>query len=234
MTSHKSLHFLLGVLLAVTITGSPCLAAEIPQEFLERLKSEEFKIREEAQNGLLTWARIDPGSRVEHVLEQARSAQDPEVRQRTHNVLRALAMDDYLKAGEGFVGIQMNAIRAEVPGEEGGAREVIVINRVLRDTPAREAGLRVGDMIVSVNGEKLAVDGALASFQDTIRALKPATKTTFGIIRNGDLVEVELTLGRRPPEQQARFFGQGMPDMNELAKLDQERFFREWLENLDN
>jgi len=211
-----------------------CAAENIPDEFLRDLKSEEFKVREEAEMRLRDWSRQDPKSRVYHVLDQARNAPDPEVRQRSHNVLYALAMDDYLNDGEGFIGIQMNAIRAEVPGEDGNPREVIIITRVLRDTPAREAGLRVGDMIASVNGENLAAQGALLSFQNTIRAIKPGTEARFGIIRDGELIELDLTLGRRPPEQQARFFGQPMPDMNELAKREQDRFFKEWLQNLEN
>ncbi|MFU8893357.1 MAG: PDZ domain-containing protein [Luteolibacter sp.] len=206
----------------------------IPDPLLLDLKSDEFKIREEAQKALLEWCRQDPGVRARQALDQARNAPDPEIRQRSHNVLHALAMDEYLKAGEGFIGIQMNAIRAEVPGEGNEAREVIVITRVLRDTPAREAGLRVGDMIASVNGKNLAAQDALESFQNTIRALQPGTPAKFGVIRDGELMVVELTLGRRPPEQQARFFGQAMPDLNDLAKREQERFFKEWLENLEN
>jgi len=221
-------------LLAFAWLAGICGAESIPNEFLNDLKSEEFKVREEAEKNFRDWSREDPGTRVHQVLDQARNAADPEVRQRSHNVLFALAMDDYFNEGEGFIGIQMNAIRAIIPGEDGDPREVITITRVLRDTPAHTAGLRVGDMIASVNGENLPSEGALPSFQNSIRAIKPGTEGIFGIIRDGELLEVKLTLGRRPPEQQARFFGQPMPDLNELAQRDQERFFKEWLKNLEN
>lgn len=209
-------------------------AESIPGEFLNDLKSEEFKVREHAELRLLEWSRMEPQVRVNQILDHAKNAPDPEVRQRSHNVLYALAMDDYLQEGEGFVGIQMVAMRAQVPGRGDEPREVIAITRVLRDTPAREAGLRVGDMIAQVNGENLAAQDALLSFQNMIRAIKPGTPTDFGIIRDGELIKVALILGRRPPEQQVRVFGQAIQDMNELAKRDQDRFFKEWLENLEN
>jgi len=223
----------MAVLMGLPHIHAAALAGELPADLIFGLQAEEFKVREEAQQGLLDWARLDPEARTLLILRQAREAPDPEVRQRSHNVLHALAMDEYLKAGEGFVGIQMNAIRAQVPGEGAEPREVIVISRVLRGTPAREAGLRVGDMIASVNGRNLAPMDALASFQNTIRALKPGTKASFDVIRNDEILKVDLTLGRRPPEQQPRFFGQEIEDMNDLAKRDQERFFKEWLENLE-
>jgi len=215
--------------------GIAAVAADVvPEEILENLKAAEFKTREKAENGLLEWSRKDPASRVRLIFKQARDYPDPEVRQRSHNVLFTLAMDDYFREGEGFVGIQMIALHAEIPGEEqDGAKEVIAITRVLRDTPARDAGLRVGDMILSVDEENLAGEGALPSFQRIIREMKPGKLTRFGIIRDGELIDIDLKLGRRPPVPQNARFGQPMEDMNELAKRDQERFFKGWLKKLD-
>lgn len=221
---------LIAIASSIAISGGE----NIPDELISDLKSEEFKVREEAQKKLFEWAHGQVQTRVLQILEQSRHASDPEVRQRSHNVLYALAMDDYLQDGEGFIGIQMIEAKARIPGEGDGQAEVITITRVLRDTPARQAGLRVGDMIALINGERLPVENALASFQDTIRGIKPGTPTRFGVIRDDELLEVELTLGRRPPEQQARFFGQPMLDLNELAKRDQDRFFDQWLEKLEN
>ena len=221
-------------LLAAWIVVSSSFAESVPPEYLDALKSEEFKEREAAQARMLEWSKKDVKVRAHVILELAREAPDPEVRQRSHNVLYDLAMVDYLQEGEGFVGIQMIAAKAQVPGEENNPRELIAITRVLRDTPAREAGLRVGDMIASVNGVKPVADDALPSFQKMIRELKPGVQTRFEIIRDGELIEVDLVLGRRPPEQQARFFNQPLQDVNELEKQDQDRFFREWLQKLEN
>ncbi len=214
---------------------APICLAEPPEKLLAGLKSEEFQVREKAQDELLDWARQDVEKRKLQIYDQARNAEDPEVRQRSHNVLRALAMDVYLQEGEGFLGIQMLAVRAEVPTLDGVEdREVVGITRVLRGTPARDADLRVGDMILSINGEKLSPLNAIESFQNAIRQIKPGTLTMLEVLRNDEVMEVEITLGRRPPEQNPRFFGNRLENMNELAQRDQERFFQQWLEKLDN
>lgn len=224
-----------GLFVCTIIIAGSAVAGQIPQEFIQDLQSEEFQVRESAEAALLDWSRKDPKARVLLILDKAREAPDPEVRQRSHNVLRGLAMDEYLLDGEGFLGIQMVALRAEVPHGDGAQnREVIGITRVLRGTPAHDAELRVGDMIVSVNGEKLDAEDALTSFQNRIRAIKPGTPAQLEMLRDQEIIEIEITLGRRPPDQQGRFFGQPMMDINELARRDQERFFEEWLEKLQN
>ncbi len=207
----------------------------IPDNLIDELKSEKFQAREQAEAELLDWSREDPEKSVALLLEQVRGADDPEVRQRSHNVLRALAMDEYMRDGEGFLGIQMVEVRAEIPGDDGPQnRDVIGITRVLRDTPASDAGLRVGDQIIAVNGTDLDTENALPSFQELIRGVKPGTEAALMVLRGDELIEVEATLTRRPPEQGGRFFGQQMMDMQELENRERERFFRRWLENLEN
>lgn len=212
----------------------------VPESILRDLAREEFHMREQAQFRLLEWAREKPASRARLMLSKARSDQDPEIRQRARDVLYELSMDDYLTEGEGFIGIQMVAVRAEIPERvqedlEHPPRvdDVIAVTRVLRDTPAREAGLTVGDLIVTVDGQRLETNNALPSFQQMIKGMKPGKNTRLGVVRDGAWIDIELKLGRRPPDEQARFFGQAAVDLNELAKRDRDRFFREWLEKLD-
>lgn len=219
------------VAILAAILAVSAVVGEVPRDVIEELQSQEFRVREAAELKLLEWSRKDSDARIPLILRQARDAPDPEVRQRSHNVLRALAMDDYFEEGEGFLGIQMVAVRADVPGdEEDQNREVVGITRVLRGTPAREAELRVGDMIFSVNGEQLSAEDAITSFQNMIREIKPGTPTNLEILRDQQIIKIDIILGRRPPEQQGRFFGQPMMDINELAKRDQDRFFERWLE----
>jgi len=224
-------HLALAVGILPLLWAAPLEA--LPDDILRDLQRDEFRVRENAQERLLRWARQDVPARAKLLLTSAKEAPDPEVRQRSHNVLHALAMEAYLQEGEGFVGIQMVAVRARVPGEGEDARELITITRVLRDTPAREAGLRPGDMIASVDGIDLAEDDALPSFQEMIKEMKPGKPTRFGIVRDGELLEIEVILGRRPPEAAEHMLGHPMADMNELARQDRDRFFREWLENLE-
>lgn len=225
------------VLIVAAVTCGLCrsgFAEKAHENLIDDLADPSFRVREDAQSELIEWARGSPDARALILLKIAREAPDPEVRQRSHNVLREIAMDEYLSNGEGYMGIQMVPVIAALPGEGNDPKEVISITRVLPDTPARHAGLRVGDLITSVNQAKFNEDDPLSAFQQMIRELQPGKPATFTIIRGEEVMEIVVVLGRRPPIPETRFFGQQMADLNELARRDQEAFFRDWLKKLEN
>mgnify|MGYP000539152721 CR=1 FL=1 len=66
------------------------------------------------------------------------------------------------------------------------------INEVMPDSAADKAGIKVGDIIVSVNGRKIK------SFQELrakVATMGAGTKVEFGLIRDGDEETVTATLG---------------------------------------
>ena len=67
-----------------------------------------------------------------------------------------------------------------------------LISNVLDGSPAQQAGLQVGDIIRSVNGEEVHVSTDLPM---TIGALAPGKKITLGIWRKGQEIKVEIVLG---------------------------------------
>lgn len=229
----KSISRKLTVCGAATLTWIHVAAEPLPPELLDGLTSQEFRVRENAQAALLDWAREKTTTRAILLLEQARKAEDPEVRKRCHDVLRAIAMDAYHEGGEGYMGITMAALRAKVPDEDGEARAVIAITQVMPDSPAQEAGLRVGDFITSVNGRVFGQEDPLAAFQQMIRELKPGKVASFGVLRDEKLLSVDVVLGRRPPMLDAGFFNRRMEDLHDLARREQEEFFRNWIAGLD-
>lgn len=205
-------------------------AEEVPANLIERLRDDEFRTRVQAEADLRDWAAGNADARAPVLLGQARHARDPEVRQRSYNVLRELAMADYQRDGEGYLGINMNPVRVEVPGDDGGVRHGIAIFRVIRDTPARDAGLRVGDAIISINGQDFDQNDPLTSFQDAIRGMKPGEVANLAVVRQRELVEISVTLARRPPVPERLFFD----DIHEVDRQARAEFFRQWLENLEN
>jgi len=70
-----------------------------------------------------------------------------------------------------------------------------IIAGVLRGSPADIAGLKAGDILVSINGMPVTDS---ASMLNLIAVLKPKEKATLGIIRNGKLIEIALVVGKRP------------------------------------
>jgi serine protease Do len=62
------------------------------------------------------------------------------------------------------------------------------------DEPAEKAGMRAGDVVVSVNGHK--VDNA-SDLTRSVAALKPNTKAEVVVLRNGQEVKLNVKLGER-------------------------------------
>jgi putative serine protease PepD len=95
--------------------------------------------------------------------------------------------DQILKTGEAsypVIGAQV-----QTGGVEGDGA---TIDKVLEDTPAEDAGLEKGDVVVAVNGEKVTNGIALIV---TIRSHQPGETLEFTIMRDGDEETHDVTLG---------------------------------------
>ena len=62
-------------------------------------------------------------------------------------------------------------------------------------TPAAEAGLRVGDLVVAIDGVPL--DGAIGMIA-AIRDLEPGDDVTITVVRDGEPLDLSATLTTRP------------------------------------
>ena len=69
------------------------------------------------------------------------------------------------------------------------------VNSVDAGGPAAQAGLQVGDVLVTAAGETI---GSADAFADTLSALKPGDTLHVGYIRASKLGETTITLGKRP------------------------------------
>ncbi len=108
---------------------------------------------------------------------------------------------DLIEFGEvkaGFIGIEGQTVDPEVARLYGlSVEEGAVIAAVGAGTPAQEAGLEPGDIIVAVDGEEIDSMAALAS---TVQRLEPGTEITLTIVRDEQQQDVDLTLGERPTQ----------------------------------
>ena len=97
----------------------------------------------------------------------------------------------------GYVGVfpvTLNPLSAAQLGLDADM-EGVLLQRVLPDTPASDAGLRQGDIILAMDGKDLPNTGELSKFLIT-RA--PGEVVETDILRDGDEMSVEITLGTRP------------------------------------
>ena len=65
-------------------------------------------------------------------------------------------------------------------------------------TPAAQAGLQEGDVIVKFGDQEIKNDQQL---RQAILARKPGDQVTITVVRNGQRQQVQLKLGERPPAQ---------------------------------
>ncbi len=205
-------------------------ALELPHEALTDLKSDEFRIRENAQAELLKWSLERPEAAMERLYRESRSSTDPEVRERCNNVLRILVNDEYLKEGEGFIGIHMQDEMKVLPGDPK-PRVSIRVMQVMPDSAGQKAGLMINDLIVGLNDQVLRAEATDRSFTESIRQFKPGTKIILKVLRDKDLIDLEVILGRRPLIIAGNPFLNERPDDEKAAEqAAREAYFRRWLE----
>jgi len=120
----------------------------------------------------------------------------------------------------GWIGVQIQPVTSEIADSMGlkNARGALVAEPQ-SGSPAAKAGIKAGDVIVSVNGEAVNDARTLAR---RISAMAPGTSIKLGMIRSGREETLTLTLGELPKERQARAGAEErreQPSSSEVPKL---------------
>jgi len=111
-------------------------------------------------------------------------------------------MEQIIETGSvqrGWIGVGVQDVTPEIaesfkiPGTPG-----TLITEVFRGTPADRGGIKVGDILVAVDGKQVTDS---ASMLNLIAALKPGSDTTLRVMREAKSVELRVTVGKRPPKQ---------------------------------
>lgn len=80
-------------------------------------------------------------------------------------------------------------------------REGILVAQVMDDSPAEEAGIKQGDVILQLEGEKV---DKVANFRNQISLTRPGTDVTLLVLRDGKKKEIEVTIGAMETDDQGR------------------------------
>ncbi|GAA5111160.1 Do family serine endopeptidase AlgW [Alloalcanivorax gelatiniphagus] len=109
-------------------------------------------------------------------------------------------MSDLIEHGRvirGYLGVSVQDINPTL-AETFGMQDVRggVITEVVSGSPAQQAGLQAEDVLVGINGEAMG-DGYEA--MNRIAGTQPGTTLTLNVLRNGQPVDLEVTIGTRPP-----------------------------------
>ncbi len=110
-----------------------------------------------------------------------------------------MVLDNIVRDGQvtrGWIGVEPNNLTPELAETFGvKATEGAIVTGVLQGGPAAQAGLKPGDVIVSVAGQPVnSVSELLAG----VAALRPGTPARFGLLRREARLEIDITPGVRP------------------------------------
>lgn len=100
-----------------------------------------------------------------------------------------------------WLGVMIQDVTPEISEALGiDRREGGLISEVKEGSPAAEAGVRRGDVVVSVNGEKIADAAALAR---KLALLEPGVPTEFVVLRDGGEKTYSIRLVEHPDNQKS-------------------------------
>jgi hypothetical protein len=221
-----SIHlFIAGVFLFQTCVCEPSL--NLPVKLFSRLKSEDFKTRESAERELLDWGRLNPELAKRLLFQKSRFANDPEIRQRCLNVLRDLVVDDYLKHGEGYLGVSMREAFQQVPNDLK-LRGVVIVSGVMPDSSAEKAGIEVNDVIVGLD-DTVWYAGARDHFADAIRNKNAKSTVLLRVLRAGKILDLTAILGRRLSGLDSLLLNSPNENLRKMEKAEKNAYFLHWL-----
>ena len=111
-----------------------------------------------------------------------------------HNVMEQLITTG--KVTRGYLGVTIQELTPALGRSFGYTKSHgILISDVLAQGPAATAGLKDGDIIMSMDGHTV---GDLGTFRNDVAQTAPGTKVKLGIWRAGKAQEVTVTLGQLP------------------------------------
>ncbi len=98
----------------------------------------------------------------------------------------------------GFLGIAIQQLTPELADSFGLAgKQGVLVGDVTANSPARQAGLEAGDVIVEFNGKSVERVGA---FRNRVAATEPEVSVPITVLRDGKEIDLSVTLGKLDSE----------------------------------
>ena len=220
----------------VSIMLATPLVADL-DEYCRQLMSDDFKVRQKAEEDLSAWAQEkEKEERAEALFQRYVASQDPEEFHRLTKVLLAVHFDlkksSIPQQGPGFIGISMAGTRRF--GQNGievidEPRDGAVIEAVIADTPAQKAGLMVGDRITEIGGQSIAGDSPSGKLKEMVGGQAPGTTIHLTVVRGEEILALKVTLmNKRAVPELRNFQGESRVDFKKAEELLREDYLR-WL-----
>ena len=100
------------------------------------------------------------------------------------------------RVSRGWLGVYIKNIEGELADALGmEPNSGVLVDDVFENTPAEAAGIKQGDIITAVNGAAMT---STTELMNKVAMIKPGTKATFRILRNGKKMTLDIVLDERP------------------------------------
>ncbi len=112
-------------------------------------------------------------------------------------VIRSSGINATTGGKGGYLGVQVKDLSDQLQ-EYFEVKNGVLVEEVMKDSPAEKAGLKAGDVIVSINDRKLE------DYHDLIRTVNfynPEEEVAVSYVRKGDTEETKAVLGKKPAYQ---------------------------------
>ncbi|SMG60104.1 Do family serine endopeptidase [Paraburkholderia susongensis] len=97
----------------------------------------------------------------------------------------------------GWIGVEPQDVTPEIAESFGLAQKSgAIVAGVLKSGPADRAGIKPGDILVSVNDQEITDTTRLLN---VIAQIKPGTSAKVHLVRKGRQIDLAVTIGKRPP-----------------------------------
>ncbi len=104
------------------------------------------------------------------------------------------------KISRGYLGVTISDLTADLAQGLGLPENLkgAVVQEVVAGAPAGKAGVKAGDVVVSVNGKAVEDRGQLTR---VVAAIPPGGKASLSLYRDGKKQDLTVTVGQRPDEE---------------------------------
>jgi serine protease DegQ len=99
----------------------------------------------------------------------------------------------------GWIGVEPQDVTPAIAESFGLEQKGTIVAGVLQGGPADKAGIKPGDVLLDVNGQEIADTTRLLN---VIAQIKPGTTVRIQLKRKNKALEVNVTIGKRPPPTQ--------------------------------
>jgi len=112
----------------------------------------------------------------------------------------------YGKVERGVLGITIQNLTPDIAKGLGIAQQSgVVVSQVQKDSAAEKAGVKPGDVIVSLNGQPVTSNSELSS---ALAVMRVGTDVTLGIVRNGANLTIRTAIGKSAAEAESEGGGE--------------------------